>query len=193
MCRSSALRGAPDLHTPRREAPAGPFGARAAAPIGARSPPATASPARASDAGQVLRVGPLELRVLWPHRDPPAPPGAEPNDRATVIHLRDGDVRPPAHGRRRVQRHGRRSTCPRSTRSRSPTTAATTPACPTSCDRLRPHVAVVSAGRRNLYGHPTPATVEALARAVPIVRRTDRDGTVRLRVKDGRMTVLRPP
>ena len=48
-------------------------------------------PCTPSDAGQVLTIGPLELRVLWPRRDPPAPPGAEPNDRATVIHLRDGD------------------------------------------------------------------------------------------------------
>ena len=44
----------------------------------------------ASDAGQVLRAGPIELDVLWPHRLPTAPPGAEPNDRATVLHVHDG-------------------------------------------------------------------------------------------------------
>ena len=44
----------------------------------------------ASDAGQVLRAGPIELRVLWPHRAPAATAGAEPNDRATVLHVRDG-------------------------------------------------------------------------------------------------------
>ena len=48
---------------------------------------------------------------------------------------------------------------------------------------------MISCGARNLYGHPTPTTVAALGAAVPIVRRTDRDGTVRLRVHDGRMTV----
>ena len=71
-----------------RPAP-GPFGMRAAAPV------AQLSAARgvrriASDAGQVLRAGPLELRVLLPRRVPAAPPGAEPNDRATVLHVRDG-------------------------------------------------------------------------------------------------------
>ena len=28
--------------------------------------------------------------MLWPRREPAAPPGAEPNDRATVLHVRDG-------------------------------------------------------------------------------------------------------
>jgi competence protein ComEC len=55
--------------------------------------------------------------------------------------------------------------------------------------RLRPRVAVISAGAHNSYGHPTPATLAAL-HDVPVVRRTDRDGTVRLRVRDGRMTIL---
>jgi competence protein ComEC len=45
----------------------------------------------ASDAGQVIAAGPLELRVLWPRREPAAPPGAEPNDRATVLHVRDAE------------------------------------------------------------------------------------------------------
>jgi competence protein ComEC len=47
---------------------------------------------------------------------------------------------------------------------------------------------VIEVGAHNTYGHPTPATLTAL-RTVPIVRRTDRDGTVRLRVRDGRMAV----
>jgi competence protein ComEC len=50
-------------------------------------------------------------------------------------------------------------------------------------------VAVIPCGAHNLYGHPTPATVAALDAAVPIVRRTDRDGTVRLRIHDGLMSV----
>ena len=35
---------------------------------------------------------------------------------------------------------------------------------------------------RNTYGHPAPSTLAALRAAVPVVRRTDRDGTVRLHV-----------
>jgi len=142
----------------------------------------------ASDAGQVLRAGPIELRVLWPRRVPRAPPGAEPNDRATVLHVRDGDfdllltadaesnvtatLDLPAIEAMKVAHHG----------SDDPGLAGL-------LTRLRPHVAVISVGARNTYGHPTPATLAAL-RGVPVVRRTDRDETVRLRIRDGRMGVV---
>jgi len=62
------------------------------------------------------------------------------------------------------------------------------PGLPGLLHRLRPRVAVVSVGAHNSYGHPVPATLAAL-RAVPVVRRTDRDGTVRLTVRDGRMAI----
>lgn len=168
---------------------AGPFGARATEPVALLAARRRVPRAR-SDAGQVLRVGPLELRVLWPHRDPPAPPGAEPNDRATVLHVRDGafdllltadaesgvtgGLDLPVVDALKVAHHG-----------------SDDPGLPGLLRRLRPRVAVVPVGAHNLYGHPTPATVAALDAAVPIVRRTDRDGTVRLRVRDGRMTVQR--
>jgi competence protein ComEC len=48
---------------------------------------------------------------------------------------------------------------------------------------------VIEVGAHNSYGHPTPSTLAALQRAVPIVRRTDRDGTVRMIVKEGRLQV----
>ena len=41
-------------------------------------------------------------------------------------------------------------------------------------------------GRENPYGHRAPSTLAAL-RSVPHVFRTDRDGTIRLRVRDGRI------
>jgi competence protein ComEC len=128
------------------------------------------------------------LRVLWPRRDPPAPRGAEPNDRASVNHLRDGDfdllltadaesnvtsgIDLPVVDALKVAHHG-----------------SDDPGLPDLLRRLRPHVAVVELGAHNLYGHPTPATMAALDAAVPIVRRTDRDGTVRLTVRDGRMSI----
>jgi competence protein ComEC len=167
---------------------------RAPGPFGEPPAPAVAQLAAthhvrriASDAGQVLRAGPLELRVLWPPRLPAAPPGAEPNDRATVILLRDGGfdmlltadaesnvtagLRLPAVDALKVAHHG-----------------SDDPGLPGLLARLRPSVAVVEVGAHNTYGHPTPATLRAL-RAVPVVRRTDRDGTVRLTVRDGRMQV----
>jgi competence protein ComEC len=164
----------------------GPFGTRAAAPI-ARLAARRHVRRLASDAGQVLRAGPLQLRVLWPPRMPAAPPGAEPNDRATVILLRDGafdllltadaesnataalDL--PAVDALKVAHHG-----------------SDDPGLPALLSRLHPRVAVIEVGRNNLYGHPAPSTLAAL-RAVPVVRRTDRDGTVRLTVRDGRMQV----
>lgn len=47
---------------------------------------------------------------------------------------------------------------------------------------VAPELAVVSAGRRNRYGHPAPVVLDAIAeRAIPLAR-TDREGTVSLRV-----------
>ena len=43
---------------------------------------------------------------------------------------------------------------------------------------VAPHVAVVSAGCRNRFGHPHPATLAALAAQAARVWRTDRDGAV---------------
>jgi competence protein ComEC len=141
----------------------------------------------ASDAGQVLRVGPLELRVLWPRRVPAAAPGAEPNDRATVLHVRDGGfgllltadaesnvtagLALPVVDALKVAHHG-----------------SDDPGLPGLLRRLRPRIAVISVGAHNSYGHPAASTLAAL-RAVPVVRRTDRDGTVRLSVRDARIAV----
>lgn len=45
---------------------------------------------------------------------------------------------------------------------------------------LRPRVAVISAGRRNRYGHPHPLVLDRLARAGAELRRTDLEGTIRV-------------
>ena len=54
--------------------------------------------------------------------------------------------------------------------------------------RLRPQVAAIEVGAHNTYGHPDPGTLAAL-QAVPRRYRTDRDGTVRLEVADGALRV----
>lgn len=52
-------------------------------------------------------------------------------------------------------------------------------------DAVRPGLVVVSAGRRNRYGHPAPETLRRLeARGIPVAR-TDREGTVSVRVPAG--------
>lgn len=44
--------------------------------------------------------------------------------------------------------------------------------------RVRPKLAVISCGDRNVHGHPHRETIEALIKAKVPVRRTDQDGTV---------------
>lgn len=135
-------------------------------------------------AGQTLRVGPLELDVLSPRPEPAAlHAGEDPNRRAIVAELHDGafsmlltadaesdvlaglplgpvDVL-------KVSHHG-----------------SADPGLPALLARLRPAVALVEVGAHNPYGHPAPQTMAEL-RAVAHVLRTDRDGTIRLRVVPG--------
>jgi competence protein ComEC len=65
------------------------------------------------------------------------------------------------------------------------------PGLPALLARLHPRIAAIEVGRHNTYGHPTPATLAALTRAVPMIVRTDRDGTVRLHALGGRVWVER--
>jgi competence protein ComEC len=140
----------------------------------------------ASDAGQLLRAGTLELRVLAPDREQPASAGADPNDRATVLHVRDGAfdllltadaesgataaLRLPRVDLLKVAHHGSED-----------------PGLPALLRRVRPRAAVIPVGP-NTYGHPHPSTLAAL-RAVPLVRRTDRHGTVRVHVRAGALAI----
>jgi competence protein ComEC len=132
-------------------------------------------------AGEVLRAGPLELDVLSPRPEQAAlHAGDDPNRRAIVAELRDGafsmlltadtesdvldtlpvgpvDVLKVAH-------HG-----------------SADEGLPALLTRLRPSAAIIEVGRHNPYGHPAASTLQAL-RTVPEVLRTDRDGTIRLRI-----------
>ena len=63
------------------------------------------------------------------------------------------------------------------------------PGLPEVLKRLQPQVAAIEVGKGNSYGHPTAETLAALKAAVPHVYRTDRDGTVRVSVGAGLLTV----
>ena len=65
------------------------------------------------------------------------------------------------------------------------------PGLPALLTRTRPEFAAIEVGRDNTYGHPTASTLAALRAAVPRVVRTDRDGTVRLRIRGGAVEVER--
>lgn len=60
-------------------------------------------------------------------------------------------------------------------------------------DQLSPRVAVISVGKNNRYGHPSPAALGRLRERGIVVRRTDQGGMVTIR-SDGRyFWVTRPP
>jgi competence protein ComEC len=133
-------------------------------------------PVREIRAGSVLKVGGLMLRVLSP--DDAGLPSENPNLNAAVIVASYGelDVFLPADAESdvtarlpllaveilKVAHHG-----------------SADPGLEDELRRLRPRIAVISAGRNNEYGHPRPETLAALA-TVPglAVYRTDRDGRV---------------
>jgi competence protein ComEC len=143
----------------------------------------------AARAGQVLQVGRLRIEILSPAPLPPGAPAPEdPNPRgvAAIVSAGDFDLWLSADAESeailplplrpveamKVSHHG-----------------SADPGLPAVLERLRPQVAAIEVGAGNSYGHPTPETLAALRAAVPHVYRTDRDGTVTLTVRDGRMDV----
>jgi competence protein ComEC len=140
-------------------------------------------------AGQRFRIGDLRVRILWPSGD--APLGDDPNNHATVLVASygtvdalltadaEGDVtvplRPPPVEILKVAHHGSADSF-----------------LPRLLELVRPRVAVVSVGDGNDYGHPTPATLAALA-AYPglAVYRTDRDGRVTIETDGEHISVTK--
>ena len=131
-------------------------------------------------AGEVVRAGPLALRVLSPPaRSGPPVAGEDPNQRAIVALgsgpglrvLLTADAESDVLARLpldpvdvlKVSHHG-----------------SADPGLPALLRRLRPRLAVIEVGRGNTYGHPTAETLAALHDAGVPIRRTDLDGTVRL-------------
>jgi competence protein ComEC len=144
-------------------------------------------PVLTARAGEEFRIGALRLRVLWPDRDPLA--GGNPNDSAIVLLASYGTVdvlltadaegavtvpiRPPPAEILKVAHHG-----------------SDDPRLPELLELVRPRIAVVSVGSDNDYGHPTPATMAALAGAPGLaVYRTDEDGSVTIETDGARISV----
>jgi competence protein ComEC len=126
--------------------------------------------------GVALRAGAFSLEVLGPRQ---IAPGGDPNAAALVVVARWGSCRvllpadaeapvalaldPPRADVLAVAHHG-----------------SDDPSLPALLRRLRPRIAVISVGAGNAYGHPAPSTLAALAGAGVPLRRTDRDGDVRV-------------
>ena len=134
-------------------------------------------------AGRTFQLGALRLRILWPR--PPIPSGDDPNNWATVIHARFGEVdvlltadaesnvtlplRPPQAEVLKVAHHG-----------------SADPGLEQLLRAVRPRIALVSVGAGNDYGHPAPSTITALNSPTGIdVYRTDLDGAITVE-SDGR-------
>jgi competence protein ComEC len=143
----------------------------------------------AAQAGQVLHVGRLTITILSPQPRPPGtPPPDDPNPIGVAAIVSEGDfdlwlsadaeseailplpLRPVEA--MKVSHHG-----------------SGDPGLPQVLERLRPQVAAIEVGEGNSYGHPAPETLAALAKQVPHVYRTDRDGTVTLTIAEDGMRV----
>jgi competence protein ComEC len=129
-------------------------------------------------AGQVLRVGRMVMRVLWPSPEPAAlKAGADPNQRAIVAEVDAEAVRTLLTADAESDVLGRIDLGPVDVLKVSHHGSADE-GLPGLLERLRPRLAGIEVGRHNLYGHPAAATLRALRSArVPFVR-TDRDGSV---------------
>jgi len=139
--------------------------------------------------GQVLRLGPLELDVLWP--DPALAPGAlkagaNRNDHAVVLHVRDGtfDLLLPSDAESNVTS---RLGLPRVEAFKVSHHGSRDPGLAGILTRLRSQVAVIEVGDPNPYGHPTRQALKDLKASGALLRRTDQDGTVRLLVRPSGM------
>ena len=134
-------------------------------------------------AGEVLALGGLRLRVLWP--EGVGTETANPNDRAVVLLASFGetDVLLPADAESNVTA---RLSLPPVEVLKVAHHGSEDPGLPEELRALRPRIAVISVGERNDYGHPRAETLAALA-AVPGIHlfRTDRDGRVTIE-SDGR-------
>jgi len=139
-------------------------------------------------AGDGFRLGRLRLRVLWPNR---AGAATEDPNRLPIVLLAtygevdalltadaETDVTAPLLSRHveilKVAHHG-----------------SADPGLASELRELRPAVAVISCGRNNDYGHPTPSTLAALRDSPGLqLYRTDEDGRVVLD-SDGRRISVR--
>jgi competence protein ComEC len=126
--------------------------------------------------GQTFAVGRIAVEILWP--PPGEPRTGDPNLTATVAVARttttsalltaDAEsvvtlpLDPPDVDVLKVAHHG-----------------SADAGLPQLLQKTTPRTALIPVGR-NTYGHPRPETLAALKAAVPDVRRTDEDGTIRV-------------
>ncbi|MBU6363547.1 MAG: ComEC/Rec2 family competence protein [Acidobacteria bacterium] len=141
-----------------------------------------------AEVGMDIRSGAWDAIVIGPGRD--VPTGVDANQRCLVVSARadgltalvPGDAESPSLAGLplapvdvlQVPHHGSED-----------------PGLPGVLGRLRPSVALVSAGEGNGYGHPRAGPLRALADAGADLARTDHDGDIDVRSSDGGIIVAR--
>jgi competence protein ComEC len=133
-------------------------------------------------AGQSFAVGALRIRILSPGPRAPGPAPADPNPRATVAIVSEANfdlfLSADAESPYLLPLE-----LPRVEAIKVPHHGSADAGLPQLLERLRPAVAAIEVGAENPFGHPRASTLATLARHVPNVFRTDRDGTVELTVE----------
>jgi competence protein ComEC len=136
-----------------------------------------------------LRAGGLRIRVLSPPPRRAGPPPEDPNPRAVVAIVSAGsfDLLLSADAESETLLP---LALPHVEAMKVPHHGSADPGLAGLLRRLRPEVAGIEVGKDNSYGHPAPSTIAALRRAGVRTWRTDRNGTVRLRIgADGGLAV----
>jgi competence protein ComEC len=113
-----------------------------------------------NNASVVLRVEAGERRILL----------TGDMEREAELHFSDRDFRADVL---KVAHHGSR-----------------TSTAPSFLEAVAPRIAVISCGRRNLFGHPHPSVIDALAERKIRTWRTDRRGTIDVEIRGGKLYVL---
>jgi competence protein ComEC len=161
-----------------------PLGLRMAAEARRRHVP-VAAPA----AGETLRAGRIALRVLSPVPEAPeAHAGVDPNQRAIVAEAQVGRFRMLLTADAESDVLSGLDLAPVDVLKVSHHGSAD-PGLASVLERLRPRVAAIEVGAHNTYGHPAAGTLRTLRAAGVAVYRTDRDGSVRLEERGGRLVV----
>ena len=140
-------------------------------------------------AGEVLRVGAVVLRVLWPNPATGRPMvGSDPNQRAIVAEAQADGVRLLLTADAESDVLDRLDLGPVDI-LKVPHHGSADPGLPALLERLHPRLAAIEVGRHNSYGHPAPATVRALQASGAEILRTDRDGSIRVEEVNGSLQV----
>lgn len=140
--------------------------------------------------GQCLNLQPgLTLEVLGPPDPRLRGTGSDTNNNSIVMLLRyhgfsmllTGDIE--ARGSERIARLGPEVRC---TALKVPHHGSAGSVETNLVETVHPELAVISLGRSNSFGHPTPEALEELKRVGATVLRTDQDGAVTIRVRPPR-------